>query len=252
MTTPVYIEPDWPRPARVKCLITTRAGGASRGPYATFNLAQHVNDRVRDVAANRARLVQRLGLRVSWLSQVHGTGVIELAQALAAPAAVDGASSRHRGVVCAVLTADCLPVLLCDKAGRRVAAVHGGWRGLARGILVSAVKRFESSPEDLLVYLGPAISQAQFEVGVDVLRDFERAQAQRNFSQPVHTAFRPSATADHKYHADLYALARSELRGLGVSRIYGGDYCTFADKRFYSHRRDGLTGRMASLIWLAG
>lgn len=239
-----WITPDWPAPARVRALTTTRRGGISTGPWASMNPADHVGDDPAAVAANRARLMERLALPGAphWLQQVHGTRVVPAATAGPGVAA-DGAWTAGAGIVCAVLTADCLPVLLCDRDGRRVAAVHAGWRGLAAGVLEAGVTALGTPPVELLAWLGPAISGAAYVVGDEVRRIFLQHQA------VAETAFRPAPGG--AWHADLYALARQRLAGCGVHAVYGGNDCTFsAPQRFYSYRRDGQTGRMASLIWL--
>lgn len=251
MTTPTLLFPDWPAPASVKSCITTRQGGVSQPPYGGFNLALHVADDSRAVEANRDQLLQALALDdVQWLEQVHGTKLVE-AKSDTLVRTADASTTVEAGIACAVMTADCLPLLLCDDAGTRVAAVHAGWRGLAQGIVTETVKSFACKPQDLLVYLGPAISADAFEVGIDVLEAFfDSAKSERHL-QAISRSFQPSNALAMKYLADIYALARAELAELGVSRIYGGDYCTYSDAdRFYSYRRDGATGRMASLIWL--
>jgi YfiH family protein len=240
-----WIEPDWEAPARVRALCTTRIGGVSRGPYAGLNLADHVGDDPLDVVRNRGLLSRRLRLPAEprWLRQVHGCGVVELTRAGALPAA-DAAVTRQPGQVCAVLTADCMPLLLTDRSGTCVAAVHAGWRGLASGVVEAAVRELAVPPESLLCWLGPAIGPDRFEVGDDVR---ERFLAQGG--EAARAAFR--ATGTGKWLADLYLLARQRLGGLGVAGVFGGGFCTHRDaQRFYSYRRDGVTGRMASLIWI--
>lgn len=238
------IRPQWPAPANVRACTTTRTGGQSLPPYDTFNLGDHVDDDPVAVAANRERLVQRLGLAVQpvWLRQVHGVHVIDAAAPGAQPEA-DAAYSFVPGVACAVLTADCLPVLLCDRAGTRVAAAHAGWRGLAGGVIEAAVRELHAPGEELLAWLGPAIGPDAFEVGDDVRAAFVGRD------EGADAAFKRSANG--KWLADLYALARRRLAALGISAVYGGDWCTYTDSScFYSFRRDRVTGRMASLIWM--
>lgn len=245
MNEPKFILPDWPAPANVRAAVTTRAGGASRTPYDSFNLAAHVGDDPQAVAANRARLRELLKLPAEpvWLKQVHGVKVVNVASAENEPEA-DGGYTTKAGVVCAVLTADCLPVLLCDRAGTRVAALHAGWRGLAGGVIEAGVQALNVPGSELLAWLGPAIGPEAFEVGEDVRTAFVQ---QDNAAQ---VAFRPQANG--KYLANIYMLARQRLAALGVTAVYGGGYCTVREReRFYSYRRDGATGRMASLIWLA-
>lgn len=236
---------DWPVPAHVRALTTTRAGGISTGPYASLNLADHVGDDPAAVAANRMRLVAEAGLPADpvWLQQVHGNTVVDIARATPVPEA-DAAYSHQPGQVCAVLTADCLPVLLCDRAGEQVAAVHAGWRGLAAGVIEQAVAALPVPGAELLAWLGPAISAAAYTVGDEVRETFiahdPRAAA----------AFQPGR--HDGWHADLYQLARQRLAACGVPAVHGGGRCTFREaQHFYSYRRDGVTGRMATLIWLA-
>jgi len=237
---------DWPAPGGVRAVSTTRQGGFSQPPFAGFNLGAHVGDDPGAVAANRAWLVEHWALPrpPAWLSQVHGTRVVELTgDEGAAPLQVDAAWTRVPGVVCAVMTADCLPVLLCDESGTRVAAAHAGWRGLSAGVLEATVAAL-GSPGRLLAWLGPAIGPSAFEVGEDVRTAFVADD------QAAAAAFR-NADVPGKYFADIYRLADLRLRRAGVTRIFGGGACTSREvDRFFSFRRDGVTGRMASLIWL--
>jgi len=237
-----WIVPDWPAPPGVRTLITTRAGGASRGAYAGLNLGLRSGDDAEAVARNRASLRQWLPAEPLWLRQVHGTTVVDADTAEENPEA-DAALARRRGKVCAVLTADCLPLLLCDDAGTVVAAVHAGWRGLCAGVIEQTLRAMHRPPQALLAYLGPAIGPAAYEVGAEVRRTFVEADAQSD------SAFAPGKPG--KFYADLYALARMRLARSGLARVYGGGYCTYTEReRFYSYRRDGTTGRMASLIWM--
>lgn len=244
--TDIGFQPSWPAPAKVGAFITCRGGGFSREPYASNNLGLHVGDDPEAVMRNREQLVRRLGIqRPFWLEQVHGTEIVEVGDRQPVPRA-DASISHRPGSVCAVLTADCLPLLLCDRAGRQVAAVHCGWRGLANGIVAKSVDRFSAPPQDLMAYLGPAISGRHYEVGEEVREALARTVPESNpkFSHAV--AGKPG-----HYLADLYAAARTQLQVLGCSEIYGGDRCTYAEaKSFFSYRRDGVTGRMVSLIWL--
>jgi polyphenol oxidase len=245
MTEPQFILPDWPAPANVRAAVTTRTGGVSRAPYDSFNLATHVGDDPAAVRENRTHLHAALALPAEpvWLKQVHGVAVADATRAGTEPEA-DGAFAAQPGVVCAVLTADCLPVLLCNRAGTRVAALHAGWRGLAGGVIEAGVKALGVPSGDLLAWLGPAIGPASFEVGPEVHATFVQHYAQ------AAQAFR--AARDGKYLADIYLLARLRLQRLGVAAVYGGGFCTVTERaRFFSYRRDGATGRMASLIWLA-
>lgn len=245
MTEPQFILPDWPAPANVRAAVTTRAGGVSRAPYDSFNLATHVGDDPAAVHENRARLRAALALPAepTWLKQVHGVVVVDAAQGGVEPEA-DGAFAMQPGAVCVVLTADCLPVLLCNRSGTNVAALHAGWRGLAGDVIEAGVKAMGVPGGELLAWLGPAIGPASFEVGPEVRTTFMEHDMQ------AAQAFR--ATRDGKYLADIYLLARQRLQRLGVAAVYGGGFCTVTERaRFYSYRRDGATGRMASLIWLA-
>ena len=237
-----WIEPDWPAPPNVRALITTRAGGASRGVYACLNLGLRSGDDSEDVARNRASLRQWLPAEPLWLRQVHGTAVAE-ADIVEDEAEADAAVARRPGRVCAVLTADCLPLLLCDEAGTTVAAAHAGWRGLCSGVIEQTLRAMDKPAQSLLAYLGPAIGPAAYEVGAEVRAAFIDADAQAD------AAFAPGKPG--KFYADLYALARQRLAHSGVTKVHGGDYCTCTEReRFYSYRRDGATGRMASLIWM--
>lgn len=242
-----FIVPDWPAPANVRALVTTRHGGVSVGPYTSFNLGDHVGDNPAAVAENRRILRARLPAVPVWLKQVHGKQCCDASACSNAkgnqPPEADAAYSRKPGVVCAVLTADCLPILLCDEDGTVVAAAHAGWRGLAAGVIESTVAAMGVPGENLLAWLGPAIGPQQFEVGGEVRDTFSAhdPQAARAF------AARPNG----KWLCDIYLLARQRLAGLGVCRIAGADFCTVSDtERFFSYRHDGVTGRMASLIWL--
>jgi len=210
----------------------------------------HVGDDPESVAKNRAQLSDELGLAKTpqWLEQVHGVKVIN-AKSDGVVRTADGSYSDQPGQACLVMTADCLPILLCDKQGTQVAALHCGWRSLAKGICARGLQKFTAKPSDILAYLGPAISQPHFEVGVDVLEAFFKAARDQQHADQIAAAF-VSAHRPLHFYADIYALARAELNSLGVAAIYGGDYCTYADvSRFYSFRRDKVTGRMASLIW---
>ena len=237
------ILPAWPAPERVHALTTTRRGGVSPSPYDSLNLGAHVGDAAAAVAENRRRLVAALGLpgEPRWLTQVHGTCSTNAASA-GEGCEADASHTDQPGVVCAVLTADCLPVLLCDTAGGRVAAAHAGWRGLLNGVLEQTVRAMDAEGE-LLAWLGPAIGPQVFEVGDEVRAAFLAED------QAVLCDFMPSVGG--RWLADIYALARRRLHRAGVAAIYGGEHCTFSEpERFYSYRRDGRTGRMASLIWM--
>ena len=239
-------EPEWPAPRGVRALITTRRGGFSVGPWQGFNLGFHVGDDPGAVEANRQHLGALTGRRpeqLHWMEQVHG---VHRAQApfMASCPAADAAWTSHRGEACVVMTADCLPVLMCDDNASRVAVAHAGWRGLASGVLESAAAVFPE-PASVLAYLGPAIGPSAFEVGDEVRQVF----IEKDMDAGVH--FRPASALGESWFADLYGLARHRLEALGISRIFGGCACTFSDEAdFFSYRRDGTTGRMASLIWL--
>ena len=242
-----WIVPGWPAAPQVRAVCTTRHGGFSRGPYASMNPATHVGDDPAAVLANRKALQQVLQLPVEprWLQQMHGTTVInanEPVEAGRVPAA-DAAHCSQPGVVCVVLTADCLPVLLCDLAGRHVAALHAGWRGLADGVIEQTIDAMQQPGETLLAWLGPAIGPAAYQVGGEVRDAF------LGHDKQAEAAFQPGP--DGSWMADLYQLGRQRLVERGVSAIYGGNECSFTDAgRFFSYRRDGVTGRMATLIWL--
>lgn len=241
---PDWIVPDWPAPTNVHALITTRRGGVSLPPYDSLNLGDHVGDDPAAVAVNRRVLRSRLPAEPAWLKQVHGRGIADADQVARAPEA-DGSVARKTGVVCAVLTADCLPVLLCDRSGTAVAAAHAGWRGLADGVVEAAVRAMALDAGTILAWLGPSIGPQAFEVGDEVRQVFIEQDS------AAELAFVPSARAG-KWLADIYLLARQRLARIGVTQVYGGTHCTHADaQRFFSYRRDGATGRMASLIWLA-
>lgn len=245
------LRPEWPAPVRVHALTTVREGGVSSGRWRGLNLADHVGDDPRRVAVNRERLIAELGLTGSpqWLMQEHGVQVIE-AKAGGQILRADASYSRESGVVCAVLTADCLPVLLCDETGTVVAAAHAGWRGLAAGVLTATVAAMAVPADSLLAWLGPAIGPAHFEVGGEVKMAFESSLDNEADRSAIAACFTPSPLRAQHYYGDLYQLARCLLARLGATRVYGGDYCTYGDvDRFYSYRRDGVTGRMASLIW---
>jgi YfiH family protein len=237
-----WIVPDWPAPAGIRALVTTRAGGVSAGPYASFDLATHVGDDPAAVAENRRRLCAHLPAEPLWLTQVHGIGVVDAATAHAGTEA-DAAFARGKGRVCAVLTADCLPVLLCDDGGTVVCAAHAGWRGLAGGVIEAAVRAMDVPPARLMAWLGPAIGPQAFEVGPEVRTAF--------LARAPEAAAAFVAKENGKWLADLYRLSTQRLNALGLTRVFGGGYCTFSEaERFYSFRREKATGRMASLIWM--
>ncbi len=239
-----WIVPDWPAPARVRALSTTRAGGVSVAPYDSLNLGTHVGDDPANVAANRAQVRRIVRSEPAWLNQVHGTVVVDAASVAGVPDA-DASVSRTPGAVCVVMTADCLPVLLCDRAGSVVGAAHAGWRGLHGGVIEATVAAMQVAPADVIAWLGPAIGPTAFEVGDEVRAAFVAVDAIAD------AAFKPAGQPG-KWLADIYLLARQRLAALGVTAVYGGDCCTVSEsRRFFSYRRDGVTGRMASLVWLA-
>lgn len=245
MSDSLLILPDWPAPANVRAVCSTRSGGCSTGVYASLNLGNHVADSAERVAKNRQhyQLLAQMPATPVWLNQVHGTAVSVLSKTSTPGDTADASVTCEPGVVATVMTADCLPLLLCDKAGTQVAAVHAGWRGLCDGVIEATLAHF-AKPAEVLVYLGPAISQSAFEVGPEVRTAFisHSAQAEQAFV----------SGKGNKWQADLYLLAKQRLQACGVQHIYGGQYCTYLQSElFFSYRRDGQTGRMASSIWLA-
>lgn len=240
------IIPDWPAPLSVKAIQTTRHGGVSHAPYDSLNLGMHVADDPMSVTANRQRLSPFLPSEPVWLNQVHGVEVIDAVAAGCAVPDADASYAVAKGVVCVVMTADCLPVLLCNESGTVVAAIHAGWRSLLDGVIeqtVNVIRQRSSDP--LMAWFGPGIGPQAFEVGDEVKAAFvaKHALASHAFV----------ATENGKWLGDIYALARIRLNDVGVTAIYGGGLCTYTDaERFYSFRRDGTTGRMATLIWLSG
>ncbi len=239
-----YITPTWPAPPNVRALTTTRIGGVSRGPYESLNLGDHVGDDPEAVQRNRARLREILNLPAEplWLKQVHGTHVVDAASAPPG-ATADGAYTDKPGIVLAVLTADCLPVFLCDRAGAKIALLHAGWRGLASGVIEAGVAKLGAPAAELLAWLGPAIGPVSYEVGEEVRAVF------CSHDTAAAVAFRSSGPG--RWWADIYELARQRLRDCGVRAIFGGEHCTLREQdRFFSYRRDGQCGRMASLLWL--
>lgn len=240
----VWLPATWPAPAHIHAGTTTRTGGISPAPYATFNLADHVGDNPAYVDHNRKLLRKSLGLTASpcWLTQQHGNRIVDIMEPCINQEG-DGAYTTHKHRTCVVLTADCLPLLLCDARGTQISAVHIGWRGYSKNIIPNAISRFSSPTRDLLAWIGPCISAEHYEVGADV----HTACMQVTGDSGIGFA----STRRHHWRADLVALVRFQLQACGVRDIHGGDHCTFAEaERFFSHRRDGVTGRMASLIWM--
>jgi len=242
---PQWLVPQWPVPARVRALVTTRAGGASGGSYSSFNIGMAVGDDPGAVAANRSLLRALLPAEPCWLEQVHGTRVFEAGGAPEdAPPEADASITRAAGVVLAIQSADCLPVLLAGREGRVIAAAHAGWRGLCDGVIEKTVRSMDVPGGSIVAWLGPAIGPLSYEVGEDVYRAFV------DRDEEADSAF-VARLAPGKYLLDLYALARQRLARLGVAEVHGGNYCTLRDSgSFFSYRRDGRTGRMATLLWL--
>jgi polyphenol oxidase len=241
-----FIIPNWPAPANVHALQTNRHAGHSHAPFNSLNFGSHVNDNPSHVAQNRQLLSELLPSGPVWLSQTHSIEVVNAANTDCVPNA-DASFTTHKNVVCVVMTADCLPVLLCDKAGSIVVAVHAGWRGLCDGALEASIdeacKAAQIMPSDLMAWLGPAIGPNAFEVGAEVREQFIAKDAK------AETAFKAYG---NKWLANIYQLATQRLSNVGITQIYGGDRCTFTEKdQFFSYRRDGVTGRMATMIWLA-
>jgi YfiH family protein len=244
-----YLIPDWPAPANVSAVITLRGRGASLAPYDYFNLATHVDDNPDQVASNRSLLRQQLDctLEPVWLNQVHGTEVVYGPNNSSSPSA-DGAYTDIKNQPCAILTADCMPVLLCNQQGTQVAAVHAGWRGLCGGIISKVLEQF-ASDDKIMAYLGPAISAKHFEVGAEVRSAFLSKAVVNDEKDNIKKAF--VETSQGHYLADLYALAKVELAEKGVTQVYGGEFCSYRQSElFYSYRREKICGRNASLIWL--
>jgi polyphenol oxidase len=241
----IFLQPNWPAPRNIRACTTGRMGGFSQTPFDQFNLAAHVGDNNEHVQANRARLKDQLALvnEPIWIEQTHSTSVVNATPENRNREA-DASYSDQPQQICVVLTADCLPILVCDTEGTHVAAIHAGWRGLLNGIIENTLAALPIPANELLVWLGPAISAANYEVGEEVRDAFV------NHSPDAQGAFAPSP--NQRWLADLYALAKIRLLKQGISHIYGGNLCTYADPlRFYSYRRDGAkTGRMASLIWI--
>jgi len=289
LTSADLLHPDWQVSPRVRALVTTRNGGVSEPPFGRWqatqaeqgaagdegidlpgglNLGRACGDDPAHVETNRERLLAHAGVPAAWLKQIHGPIVVDAAEALAAaragaPLEADASVTAEPGIACTVMVADCMPVLLCDGAGRAVGAAHAGWRGLAAGVIERTAERVaalaDCAPADLHVYLGPAIGPMAFEVGAEVRGVFmthvERLDAAQREVHRAATAaaFVARAGASGKYLADLPALARLRLDALGIRRVSGGDMCTVSQReRFYSYRRDGITGRMAALVWLQG
>ncbi len=234
------ITPDWPAPKCIQAFTTTRMGGVSSAPWDSFNLGSNCGDQAQDVSTNRETLRAVLPAAPIWLEQVHGSDVIRAEESSNIPVA-DASWSDQAGVVCTILTADCLPVLLCTSSGSHIAVVHCGWRSLAEGILENTIAALQVNTSSLLAWFGPAISAANYEVGSEVYQAFVDIHPQNQQAFKVTTA--------GCWQADLLLLARLSLQRQGLKLFYGGQYCTYTDRRFYSYRRDGVTGRMVSVIY---
>ena len=274
------IYPEWPVPAQIRAVSTTRQGGSSLAPWNSLNLGVNTQDLAANIVTNRSLLAAKLpaGLKIQWLKQVHGIGAVkadhsafESASYFAPRSArysnsdfssdsslqfssenlpeADICYSREKGLACAVLTADCLPILICNRQGNEIAAVHAGWRGLVKGVLPEALSKFSVAPKDLMVWIGPGISQGYFEVG----REVAHAMFDANLlTEPrLASLSRPNLKDKNKHYLDLPGVAKYQLADLGVAKVFGSSLCTYAHPdRFFSYRRDGETGRMASLIWI--
>ena len=238
-----FLHADWAAPAHVKTLITTRQGGVSEGVYDSLNVGMHVGDEPQHVVTNRARVQQQVSVPIAYLNQVHSSDVVQAKLSIDNPLTADASVDCTGKVACAVMTADCLPVLFCNRAGTVVAAAHAGWRGLAAGVLQKTIAAMQVEPIEIMAYLGPAIGAEAFEVGQDVWDMF------CCHNPVVKSAF--VSIGQGKYLADIYLLARLVLYREGVNQINGGQYCTVLEREhFFSYRRDGQTGRMVSVIWL--
>ncbi|WP_020560023.1 peptidoglycan editing factor PgeF [Thiofilum flexile] len=242
-----WLLPDWPAPHNIHAFTTTRQGGVSAAPYDRLNLGDHVDDVPMAVARNRQLVgdIAQLPSEPLWLKQVHGTVVMGMEGGGSCYPTADASIALKPKQVCVVMTADCLPVLFCNKSGTKVAAAHAGWRGLCDGMLEQTVQAFQEPPSELLVWIGPGIGSNAFEVGAEVRAEFIAIDAK------AESAFQLAPKAG-KWLGDLYQIARQRLANVGVTAVYGGDYCTYTDsERFFSYRRDGKTGRMGSFIWMA-
>jgi len=237
--TAAWLPPDWPAPPGVRATCTTRAGGCSEGAWSSMNLGTRCGDSAEHVRRNRERLARMLPAAPQWLHQVHGTAVAGHPGTASGELEADALVAFAPGQVCAVLSADCLPVAFCDRRGSRVGVAHAGWRGLAAGVLQATVAALDCHPDDVIAWLGPAIGPAAYEVGAEVVAAFRD-----EFDQ----GFRPHG---ERWLLDLYTVARLKLAAVGVKAVFGGGFCTYSDpERFYSFRRDGVTGRMATAVWM--
>lgn len=240
------IFPSWDAPQNIRAFTTTRKGGISLPPFEGLNVGDHVGDNLEAVLKNRQLIEKKCQLPQApiYLQQTHSTKVLTLPLNSTSNLNADAVYTQTKNQICTVMTADCLPLLICNRKGSEVAVVHAGWRGLCEGVIENTLKNFQSSPQDLMVWLAPAISQQAFQVGKEVRAAFIEKDPN------AHLAFKKDPLKSDKYYADLYHLARLRLERFGLSQIFGGDYCTFSDpEHFYSYRREGQTGRMATMIW---
>jgi len=251
------LKPNWPAPENISAFITTRKGGLSLSPWSSNNFSLSVGDNIKSVEKNWRLLSQEISLPSppQLLDQVHGANIVQ-ATCDGSTVIGDGSFTKKSRIVCSVITADCLPILICDVYGTLVASIHAGWRGLSAGIVTNLIKQLNVCPDDLMAYLGPAISQKNFEVGHEVKRAFLNGCHSIDLEKKVSSCFvrvkQKKVYQDEKWRASLYDLAKIHLNENNVFKIYGGDSCTYDDsERFYSYRRDGNTGRMASLIWFS-
>lgn len=242
------IYPYWPAPSNVRAFTSTRIGGVSLPPFDSLNLGSRTGDDLNNIVENRNRLIQaeKVPSEPYWLNQTHSTTVLDITKVKPAINATrfeaDGSYTKQANQVSVVLTADCMPVLFCSVKGDQVAAAHAGWRGLCHGILEETAKKFQCNTNEILVWLGPAISAQKFEVGIEVKEQFEE------YDKNAHHAFK--FIEGKKYLADLYMIAKQRLNAIGITQIYGGNYCTYTERDlFYSYRRENKTGRMATMIW---
>lgn len=250
------IYPYWTAPKSIHAFTSTRTGGVSLAPFASLNMGDRTGDNLEHIAENRRRItqVEQIPSEPYWLVQTHSTIALDISQiALQAPSSntnsyqtfeADASYTNQPKQVCVVLTADCMPILFCTKTGDEVAAAHAGWRGLCNGILEETIKKFSSSPSNIIVWMGPAISAKKFEVGLEVKQQFEKVD------RKAQEAFKLINPTEQKYLANLYLIAKQRLQALGITQIFGGDYCTYTEQdKFFSYRREKRTGRMASMIW---
>ncbi|MGY5452304.1 peptidoglycan editing factor PgeF [Agarivorans sp. MS3-6] len=235
---------NWPCPDNVTAIYSDRLGGVSLPPFDSYNLGDHVGDCELAVQANRLAFQQHMPTKVCWLKQVHSTKVVDATRCAGQQIEADGSYTSRPEAACVVMTADCLPILLCDQQGTVVSAVHAGWRGLVNGVVENAVAKMNRDPATLMAWMGPAIGPSAFEVGQEVKREFEKHDPQAQL------AFKPSFHPN-KYLADIFALAELRFKRVGLTEIYSDRQCTFTSpQQFYSYRREATTGRMAAAIWL--